>query len=66
MGLRVVLFDCVNRNLLRKVKVAFARQGLQVICSKRSAGQLRRRIGGLRHSTSQQLAVEARVGSLHD
>jgi hypothetical protein len=50
MDLVVVLFDYVNHNLLRKVEVAAARQGLQVIYSRRSAGELRRKIGGLRQS----------------
>jgi hypothetical protein len=48
MDLVVVLFDYVSHNLLRKVKSDAQRQGLKVIYSRRSAGELRQKIGGLR------------------
>jgi hypothetical protein len=50
MDLVVVLFDYVSHNLLRKVRAEARRQGLPLIYSRRSAGELRRKIGGLRKS----------------
>ena len=48
MDLVVVLFDYVNHNLLRQVRQKARRQGLQLVYSRRSAVELRQKIGRLR------------------
>lgn len=60
MDLVVVLFDYVNHNLLHKVRAKAQRQGLQLIYSRRSAVELRQKIGML---TAPQLPQGPSAGS---